>query len=683
MSTQGFQSLSKGGDGDLFNKKLRNIQSIAVGTRTCEKSAALELKSATKGVLIPRQTTAQRNAIPSPVEGLMIYNTTTHTVDTYNKADMVWRSVVYANDTINLGDFSFDGATVSTTGEDGMVLATDPGTVVKINSDLTLVTGVLASPGEVGLQIRSGGDVDVTTQKTGGGVVNMWCPLNLKTNNLGGVNALTATSVTAQDIVATTLTGTLSAGDQPRVTALGVQSQNLHMGGHAVTEVSALTSSGSGLEIRVRGDVDVVPSGGQASFNVWSPIDAKTNNITNVGTVKAETFEGLLSTAVQGSVTAMPGLVSINSKAVPGSDFVGVSDAQTLTNKTIDGSQIVNQSLTLGKLAPVLELSVLGNPTSASSAPGAVSMDTLKTMGNLVDTATLGSWTGSSNVSSLSSTVNGLTFPSSNFVGVSDAQTLTNKTIDGSQIINQSLALEKLAPVSAFSMVGNPTSTSSAPGAVSMDTLKTMGNLVDTATLGSWTGSSTVSTLSSTVNGLTFPSSNFVGVSDAQTITNKTIDGSQIVNQSLALEKLAPVSAFSMVGNPTSASSIPDAVSMATLKTMGNLVDTALLGSWTGSSNVSTLSSTVNGRTLPSSNFVGVSDAQTITNKTIDGSQIVSQSIPYNKLATSTGPYVLGITSGTATPAALTMAKLKTMGSFLDSTWTGSSNVNTLASTVN
>ncbi len=37
-----------------------------------------------KGLLIPRMTTVQRDAIPLPPEGLIVYNTTTHCVDYYN-----------------------------------------------------------------------------------------------------------------------------------------------------------------------------------------------------------------------------------------------------------------------------------------------------------------------------------------------------------------------------------------------------------------------------------------------------------------------------------------------------------------------------------------------------------------------------------------------------------------------
>lgn len=53
-------------------------------TATANSKAALEVTSTTKGMLPPRMTTAQRDAITSPPTGLTIYNTTTSALNTYN-----------------------------------------------------------------------------------------------------------------------------------------------------------------------------------------------------------------------------------------------------------------------------------------------------------------------------------------------------------------------------------------------------------------------------------------------------------------------------------------------------------------------------------------------------------------------------------------------------------------------
>ncbi|MEY4603893.1 MAG: hypothetical protein RIT43_1185 [Bacteroidota bacterium] len=57
---------------NLFN----NGGSIGIGTITPASSAILDINSTTQGVLAPRMTTVQRNAIVNPANGLMIFNTT-------------------------------------------------------------------------------------------------------------------------------------------------------------------------------------------------------------------------------------------------------------------------------------------------------------------------------------------------------------------------------------------------------------------------------------------------------------------------------------------------------------------------------------------------------------------------------------------------------------------------------
>ncbi|WP_281765719.1 hypothetical protein [Neptunitalea lumnitzerae] len=48
---------------------------VGVGTTNPDASSALDISSTSSGLLIPRLTTAQRDAIASPATGLMIFNT--------------------------------------------------------------------------------------------------------------------------------------------------------------------------------------------------------------------------------------------------------------------------------------------------------------------------------------------------------------------------------------------------------------------------------------------------------------------------------------------------------------------------------------------------------------------------------------------------------------------------------
>ncbi len=51
---------------------------VSTGVTTPDPSAQLDVSSTTKGLLMPRMNTTQRNSIPSPAEGLTVYNTDTH-----------------------------------------------------------------------------------------------------------------------------------------------------------------------------------------------------------------------------------------------------------------------------------------------------------------------------------------------------------------------------------------------------------------------------------------------------------------------------------------------------------------------------------------------------------------------------------------------------------------------------
>lgn len=62
--------------------KIRN--SLLVGADTGSASAIIQADSTTQGLLPPRMTTTQRDAIGSPATGLTIFNTTTNALNSYN-----------------------------------------------------------------------------------------------------------------------------------------------------------------------------------------------------------------------------------------------------------------------------------------------------------------------------------------------------------------------------------------------------------------------------------------------------------------------------------------------------------------------------------------------------------------------------------------------------------------------
>jgi hypothetical protein len=62
-------------------------QSVGIGTNTPAASAQLDITSTTKGILIPRMTEAEKNAIAGSAQGLMVFNTTTNSFQ-YNNGSL-------------------------------------------------------------------------------------------------------------------------------------------------------------------------------------------------------------------------------------------------------------------------------------------------------------------------------------------------------------------------------------------------------------------------------------------------------------------------------------------------------------------------------------------------------------------------------------------------------------------
>lgn len=85
-----------------------SISGISQGVRISEApgepdpSAVLDLNSTSQGLLSPRMTTAQRNAIPNPAPGLQIYNTDVNCLQFYNGGQWICAGCIPASPTAAL-----------------------------------------------------------------------------------------------------------------------------------------------------------------------------------------------------------------------------------------------------------------------------------------------------------------------------------------------------------------------------------------------------------------------------------------------------------------------------------------------------------------------------------------------------------------------------------------------------
>jgi hypothetical protein len=72
---------------------------VGIGTTTPDSSAKLDVTSINSGFLPPRMTTAQRNSIVNPAPGLIIYNTTTNSLEIF--AGSGWGTISFSSVHIN------------------------------------------------------------------------------------------------------------------------------------------------------------------------------------------------------------------------------------------------------------------------------------------------------------------------------------------------------------------------------------------------------------------------------------------------------------------------------------------------------------------------------------------------------------------------------------------------------
>jgi hypothetical protein len=111
----------------LISIQLTNAQ-VGIGTTTPDDSSILDIDSSNQGLLLPRLTTAQRDAIVNPANGLIIYNTDSDELqfNSNTKAAPIWLA------------FTTTGTSTSTPGQSFKYSNTDTTTDVNQNSAINL-----------------------------------------------------------------------------------------------------------------------------------------------------------------------------------------------------------------------------------------------------------------------------------------------------------------------------------------------------------------------------------------------------------------------------------------------------------------------------------------------------------------------------------------------------------------
>ncbi len=320
---------------------------------------------------------------------------------------------------------------------------------------------------------------------------------------------------------------------------------------------------------------DVVTTAAQTLTNktmstgsTWS---GNTIGVANGGTGATTLTSGnVLVGAGTGAVTT--------TKAAPAGVFVGTTDAQTLTNKTLTApiiatisntgtltlptstdtlvgrattDTLTNKTLTAPVIATIVNTGTLTLPTSTDTLVGRATTDTLT---NKTLTAPI--------IATISNTGT-LTLPTSTdtLVGRATTDTLTNKTLTaGSTIIADGAdATKRFAFVASGATTGavlTLSSTQAASATISFPNVTTSDTLIGAATAATLTNKTlTAPVIATIVNSgtLTLPTSTdtLVGRATTDTLTNKTLAGATNTIEASALRTATTAVVISAATAPT------------------------------------------------------------------------------------------------------------------------------------
>jgi hypothetical protein len=389
---------------------------IGVGTTTPDASAVLDVASTTKGLLAPRHTTTTRNAIVTPANGLLIYNTTTNQLETNNGTTVapVWTAVGASNSTL----YNANG---TTTAARTVTLGANPLSFTSSATNGFSVDGTTFS-------------VDAVTNRIGIGTATPGTALDV----IGEAKATRLLAYGPGNLSSNTAIGSLSLNSNT------TGADNIAIGANSLssnTTGGQNTAVGSSLAVNTTGNYNT--SLGALSLNN-STIGSKN---TAIGRFAGNSITTGSNNLVLG--TSGTGITTGSGNVVIGNDISGLSS--TLTNNIVIADGAGNRRINvdgsgnvgIANAAPTEKLDVTGNVKfSGALMPN----NTAGTAGQVLTSAGAGSvptWTTVA-AGTTYTAGSGLTLTGSAF-SANDATTLAKGTVQLAGDLSGTSALPTIA----------------------------------------------------------------------------------------------------------------------------------------------------------------------------------------------------------------------------------------------
>jgi hypothetical protein len=250
LQEQSSTSLSFGGG--FQTVYFNNSSNVGIGSGSPTATALLDLTSTTKGLLPPRMTSTQRDAIASPAAGLTIYNTTTSELEVYNgswvpvgngiaatnfAAGSVGAPGLYVTGDSDTGFYSPAANTLSVT--TGGVEVMRWNTIASGVDYFSFTPGPAGSPGVI-TEAAAGSDTNIsiaiTPKGTGGVGIGTSTPADpLEVDGSG--------STTDAGAVAKFNSGTATAGNMYGIQVNKVGTETLYLGVNKNTTTGSVPAS--------------------------------------------------------------------------------------------------------------------------------------------------------------------------------------------------------------------------------------------------------------------------------------------------------------------------------------------------------------------------------------------------------------------------------------------------------
>jgi hypothetical protein len=345
------------------------LSNIGLGA-SVSADAVVNIISTSKGILVPRMTTTQRNAIGSPSTSLLIYNTTTTQYELYTGS--TWQSLAsYINGTLTVTGAASLESTLNVTGSSTF-------SNVTISSDLTVDTNTLkvdSTNNRVGIVTTSPTEaLDVTGNIKASGSATITGDLTVDTNTLKVDSANNRVGiVTTSPTEALDVTGKIKASDQILTANGSVTAPFIAPSGDPNTGLYVISADKIGIAANGARVGEWGAGYGGFTGNVIQVVSATTTNSTSNTTNTYADISGLTASITPNYntskilvlVTTLIGLDSTNSSS--GRQYSinllrDVTQIAIYNNQSID----VNASGTEGYTF-VCTFSYLDSPATTSS----------------------------------------------------------------------------------------------------------------------------------------------------------------------------------------------------------------------------------------------------------------------------------------------------------------------------